>query len=161
MNAATEVADRLRAIAAKVESAAPKASVQALSRAGETMAKLTLSTGAHAAGTDTPNPPGGPPGIISGALRRSVARTPAVPSGPATWSQALGSVIIYAAVQEHGATISSKGTYPLRNAKTGQVFGQSVTIPARPWMKPAVERLISSGLGQKAAISAFEAVLGL
>lgn len=167
MNAAQEVADRLRAIAAKVESAAPKASVQALSRAGETMAKLTLSTGAHAAGTPTPNPPGGPPGLISGDLRRSVARAPAVPSGPATWSQALGSVIIYAAVQEHGATIHAGSSGYLANKATGQFFvvpggaKDYVKIPARPWMKPAVERLISSGLGQKAAISAFEAVLDL
>jgi hypothetical protein len=160
VNAAQEVADRLRAVAAKVESDAPRASVQALSRAGETMTKLTLSTGAHALGTPTPNPPGGPPGLISGALRRSVARTPAAPTGPATWSQALGSVIIYAAVQEFGAVIRAKNFPQLGNPTAG-FFGPQVTIPPRPWMKISVERLIESGLGQKAAISGFEAVLDL
>ena len=159
MNAAQEVADRLRAIAAKVESAAPKASVQALSRAGETMAKLTLSTGAHAAGTDTHNPPGGPPGLISGALRRSVARTPAMPSGPATWSQALGSVIHYAAVHEFGPVTITAKNFPVLGNPTVGFFGKSVTIPARPWMKPTVEKLISSELGAKAAIAAFEAAI--
>lgn len=158
-NAAAEVAARLRAVAVLAESAAPRAAVQALGRTGEVMAKLTLSFNAHSLGTPTTAPAGGPPGLISGALRRSVARTPAVPTGPATWSQALGSVIHYAAVHEFGPVTITAKNFPVLGNPTVGFFGKSVTIPARPWMKPTVEKLISSELGAKAAIAAFEAAI--
>jgi hypothetical protein len=166
VNAAQEVADRLRAIAAEVESAAPKASVQALSRAAETMVKLTLSTGAHALGTPTPSPPGAPPALVSGNLRRGCQRTPALPSGPASWSQVLTNIAqnkgcFYGAVHEYGpVTIHVKNFAQLGNPAVG-FFGKSVIIPRRPWMKPSVERLITSGLGARAAVAAFTGVIDI
>ena len=81
-NAATEVAARLRVIAARAEREAPVAVVQALGRAGETATKLTLTKRTHTAGTRTPSAPGQPPAMVSGQLRRRIIRAPARAMGP-------------------------------------------------------------------------------
>ena len=130
------------------------------------MAKLTLSSNSHALGTPSTAPAGGPPGLISGDLRKSCVRTPAVPAGPATWVQALTNIArngncFYGAVHEFGPVTVTADNFPQLGNPTVGFFGKSVVIPQRPWMKITVERLISSGLGSKAAVTAFEAVLDL
>lgn len=53
-------------------------------------------------------------------------------------------VVDYAAVVELGGRphrITAHGNYPLRNARTGQVFGHSVEhpgTPAQPYLRPGV-----------------------
>ena len=158
-NAGTAAAERLRVMRERAAGPAPKAAVQALGQAGETITKVTLSRQTHSAGTPTPSQPGQPPALVSGTLRRAVHRTPAVRSGPASYSQVLGCRVIYGAVQEYGATIRVRNARVLANADTGQVFGTQVTLPARPWMKPSMRQLEASGLGRAACARAFYAVL--
>ena len=160
VNAAAEVAARLRVIAARAETEAPLAAVRALGAAGETATKLTLTKRTHTEGTRTPSPPGAPPALVTGMLRRSVIRAPARALGPGAAVQVMGCHVVYGPVHEFGpVTIRSKGNYPLRNRNTGQVFGYEVTIPRRPWMKPSMEALTASGLGTKACATAWAAAL--
>lgn len=161
MNAAADVAARLRKIAARVESEAPRAAVQALSRTAEAMTKLTLTTYTHPAGTPTPSPAGAPPALVSGDLRRGVQRTPAVPTGPAMWSQALGCTVHYGSVHEFGPVTITARNFPQLGNPTAGFFGKEVTIPRRPWMKPSAEALITSGLGTRAAVTAFLGVIDI
>ena len=166
MNAAADVAARLRKIAALAESDAPRAAVQAISRAGETMTKLKLSSNAHALGTKTQAPEGGPPGLISGDLRRGVQRTPAVPSGPGSWSQVLTNIarnggVFYGSIHEFGPVTVTARNFPQLGNPTVGFFGREVTIPRRPWMKPSVEALITSRLGTRAACTAFLGVIDI
>jgi hypothetical protein len=159
MNTAADVAARLRKIAAAAESDAPRAAVQAFSRAGETMVKLKLTTYTHEAGTPTPSPAGGVPALVSGKLRRGVQRSPAVPRGPASWSQVLGCVVSYGSVHEFGPVTVTAKNFPQLGNPTAGFFGKEVKIPRRPWMKPSVEALIASRLGTRAACTAFLGVI--
>jgi hypothetical protein len=155
-NAAREVARRLQTIQRRAGTTAPMAAVKALGRAGETATKLTLTKRTHKAGTPTPSAPGQPPALVSGALRRSVYRMPAEPVAPGVALQVMSCHVIYGPVHEFGpVTIRSKGSYPLRNKATGQVFGYKVVIPRRPWMKPSMEALVTSGKATEACAPAF------
>lgn len=161
-NAAAEVAARLRVIRDQAATKAPLAAVQALGQAGETATKLTLTKRTHEEGTRTPSAPGQPPALITGKLRLSVHRSPARVMGAGMAAQVMGQIgpaRIYGPVHEYGpVTIKPLGPgYPLRNKNTGQVFGYEVEIPRRPWMKPSMEALISSGLGTKACMTAWAA----
>jgi hypothetical protein len=158
-NAAAEVSARLKIIADRASSAAPRAAVQALGQAGETMTKLTLSRQTHPAGTPTPSAPGSPPALVSGDLRRAVHRAPAVPSGVARWSQVQGCLVVYGAVHEFGPVVITAKRFPQLGNPDAGFFGAQVTIPRRPWVRPSMEALISSGLGAKAASIAFLKVI--
>lgn len=161
-NAAREVAARLREIRKLAESEAPLAAVRALSQAGETAVKVTLTSSTHREGTPTPSAPGQPPSLISGNLRRSGHRTTARVTSPGWARCALGFMAVYAPVHEFGPVIiRSKGNYPLRNRKTGQVFGQQVTIPRRPYVFPAMKRYQESGMARRVAEDAWKAALRL
>lgn len=165
-NAAADVAARLREIAALAERDAPMAAVQALSRAGETMVKLRLGEMTHELGTPTPSPPGGVPALVSGKLRRGTQRAPAFPRGAGMCSQVLTNIaqnkgVFYGGVHEFGpVTITAKNFPQLGNPTVG-FFGKEVTIPRRPWMKPSMEALVASGLGTKAAVAAWTAVIDI
>jgi hypothetical protein len=160
-NAAAEVSARLKVIADLAAAAAPKAAVEAMSRAGETMTKLVLQQKTHRAGTPTPSRPGQPPAKVSGDMARAVHRTPSFPSGPARYSQRMGCLVIYGSVHEFGPVVITAQNFPqLGNPRAG-FFGPEVTIPRRPWMKPSMEHLIASGLGTKAAALAFQLVIGI
>lgn len=159
-NAAERVAARLRVMADRAAGPAPKAAIEASTRAAETITKLALSQYSHSAGTPTPSPPGSPPAIVSGKGRQSIHRSPAARVAPATYVQTLGSLLLYMSVQERGAVIRVKSKRVLANVQTGQVFGPGpVTIPARPWLKPSVEIWRSSGAGARAAREAFVTVI--
>ncbi len=161
-NAAREVADRLRVIRAKAAAEAPRAACEALGRAAETAVKVTLTSSTHKEGTPTPSKPGQPPSLITGTLRRSIARTPVMQDGTAAFRCLVGTKLIYGPVHEFGpVTITSHGNYPLRNRKTGQAFGQSVTIPRRPFLATAVKGLETSGIAHRVAVDAWRAVIDL
>lgn len=56
------------------------------------------------------------------------------------WEGAVVVGVLYAAVQEKGATIESDGYMVFVNPANGQfVFAEKVTIPATPFLKPVVE----------------------
>lgn len=161
-NAAEEVAARLRVIAARAATEAPLAAVQALGQAGETATKLTLTKRTHAKvkGIRTNSPPGAPPALVTDKLRLSVHRTPARVMGAGMAAQVMGQIgpaDIYGPVHEFGpVTITAKNFPQLGNPEVG-FFGRQVKIPRRPWMKPSVEALITSGLGTKACMTAWAA----
>lgn len=79
--------------------------------------KLTQS-GRHKRGTDTPSIAPAPPAIVTGALRRSVKRSP-VQQGFKGYQIIIGPTMVYARVQELG--------------------GGPRNLPARPYVQPTME----------------------
>jgi hypothetical protein len=153
-NAAAEVARNLRGVRARAEISAPAAAATAAGQAGETMVKMVLQVRTHELGTPTPSQPGQPPAKISGALARSIQRTPTVRLGAGIASTAWGSKLIYAPVQEYGAVISAKNFPQLGNPTVG-FFGKHVRIPPRPFMELSTRRLMYSGTLTRVASAAF------
>jgi hypothetical protein len=74
----------LRAIPERVAAATPTALAQA-GHVVEGMVKLELSRTSHPPGTPTPSPPGSPPSLITGALRRSIMVEGPAQIGDAKW----------------------------------------------------------------------------
>jgi hypothetical protein len=137
--------DALRRLADKVDSEGGRAAVQAMALAGERGIKQNLSLSSHGRGTPTPSPPGSPPSLITGALRRSVITEPPR-GGGGLWSASGGPTIVYSRVQELGG-------------RTGR--GHRTVLPPRPYVRPAVEQLRVSGRLSEVASSAFyRAVFG-
>jgi phage gpG-like protein len=160
-NAAREVADRLRAIRAKAAAEAPRAACEALGRTAETAVKVTLTSSTHPPGTRTPSQPGMPPSLITGTLRRSVARTPVMQDGTAAFRCLVGSKIIYAAVHEHGPVVIRAKNFPQLGNPTVGFFGRSVVIPRRPFIATAVTGLETTGIAHRVATDAWRAVIDL
>lgn len=159
-NAARQAARRLRVIRGRANAAAPAAAASALARGGQVAVKAALTERSHSEGSPTPSARGQPPAKVSGDLAKSVSRVPAGPAGGGRATVVLFSHLVYGPVHEFGpVTISSKGNYPLRNRNTGQVFGRQVTIPARPWMRPTVEKYCGSGEAGRVCMTAFAAAL--
>jgi hypothetical protein len=118
---------------------------------------VTLRKSSHAIGTQTPSQPGQPPALMSGTLRRSARAIPAVASGSrATAEVRVGTV--YARIQEKGGTVTVKRAKVLGNPKVG-FFGQSVTLPKRPYIKPTRDLLLTTRRFQKVATDAITAVV--
>jgi phage gpG-like protein len=158
-NAAREVADRLRAIRAKAAAEAPRAACEALGRTAETAVKVTLTSSTHPPGTLTPSRPGQPPSLITGTLRRSIARTPVMQDGTASFRCLVGSKLIYAPVHEFGpVTITARNFPQLGNPKVG-FFGRSVVIPQRPFIATAVRGMESTGIAHRVTTDAWRAVM--
>jgi hypothetical protein len=157
-NVAAELIARLRMIQARAAVKAPKAAVQAMGRGGEGMVKTILKQRTHSAGTPTPSQPGQPPALVSGKLRRSVHRAPALAAG-GIGLQEMTALVIYAAVQERGAVITVRSAKVLANPQTGQFFGPRVRLPARPFFEPAVRKYATSGLAGRVTGEAFVLVL--
>jgi phage gpG-like protein len=158
-NAAREVADRLRIIRAKAAAEAPRAACEALGRTAETAVKVTLTSSTHPKGTLTPSRPGQPPSLVTGTLRRSIARTPVMQDGTAAFRCLVGSKLIYAAVHEFGpVTITARNFPQLGNPSAG-FFGRSVVIPQRPYVATAVKGLVSTGMATRVTTDAWRAVM--
>ena len=81
--------------------------------------------------------------VRSGALRRSIThRVTRLPGG---WQGQVGTNLIYAPVHEFGATIRAKHSAYLRFKAGGSWHSvREVTIPARPFMRPALENNIGA-----------------
>lgn len=116
----------LNSMAAQVEGATPRALEGGMTRL-DRQARGNLIRLSHRRGTPTPSPPGQPPAKISGALRDSLTQTPPVPDGAGAWSAVLTPDIVYAAIQEFGGMAGR---------------GHRSKIPARPYMRPAVQDLL-------------------
>ncbi|HZP55033.1 hypothetical protein [Actinocrinis sp.] len=94
----------------------------------ETQKKLTTSS--HKKGTPTPSQPGEPPSLVTGQLRRSIRTDHPNRGGDGIWSTRIGPTAAYGRIQELGGV-------------TGR--GHATTLPARPYLAPALEAAISSG----------------
>jgi len=89
----------------------------------EAYAKLELTRSSHPPGTPTPSPPGAPPSLVTGSLRRSITvRGPL--GGGSRWEASVGPTIVYGRIQELG----------------GVAGGRGARLPARPYMSPALRR---------------------
>jgi hypothetical protein len=147
--------------------AAKGAAAAANAMAAEFHAELTdvtLRRSSHAAGTRTPAAAGDPPALVTGTLRRSAVIVPAVSAGTRAVS-ACRVAAVYARIQEQGGTVTAQRKKVLANKQTGQVFGKSVRLPARPYMKPTRDLLVASGrlrarAGQAVALTVREAAAG-
>lgn len=125
----SELADALRTMGARVDAATPIALVAAAGLVEE-KARANLSRYSHARGTPTPSPPGQPPAKISGTLRDNWETSPPLPGGAGGWTCTLHPTTVYAAIQEQGG-------------QAGR--GHRTTLPARPYLHPAVDDLLRSG----------------
>lgn len=160
-NAADAVTARLRQMKALAETAAPQAAVTAMAQLGVAGTQVMLSKYSHPAGERTPSPPGEPPAVVTGQLRRSVIATPAVAESPGRYVATVGGTAIYARIQEFGGVIVPVHAKRLfwSNAGGGHSAKQ-VTLPARPYLRPTVERLSTSGKLSEVAAAAFTKALG-
>lgn len=90
-----------------------------------------------------PVSPAGSDGHPSGYLRSSIGHD-LKRDGEGLYSE-IGTDVDYGLYVEVGTkphVIESHGDYPLRNAKTGQVFGRRVNhpgTPAQPYLRPALD----------------------
>jgi len=142
------------ALAAKAASAAADA------MAAEFHAQLvdvTLALTNHAPGQKTMSTPGTPPALVTGTLRRSAQIIPAVAAGPRAVA-AVRVAAVYARIQSKGGTVTVKRARVLANKRTGQVFGKSVKLPARPFMEPTRDLLLVTGRFRARASAAVAAV---
>lgn len=158
-NVGRELAAVLKRMQVSAQGPAVKAAATAAGRGGETLTKMTLQLSSHAAGDPTPSAPGSPPSKVSGTLARSVHRTPTAVVGAGIAVTEYGPTVIYGIVQEFGMTISVRNARVLYNRDTQQAFGQQVTLPARPFMRPSAVKLAESGKLAELAGKAFQTVL--
>lgn len=126
----TEFSDALKAMATRVNMATPIALVASAALV-EGKARANLSRYSHKRGTPTPSPPGRPPALIDGNLRSGWEVTPPVPRSPGTWACTLRPTVVYAGIQEYGG-------------RAGR--GGASVLPPRPYLRPAVEDAIHSGV---------------
>lgn len=73
------------------------------------------------------SPPGSPPMLQTGTLRRSIKVTSPESIGETGWTISIGPTVIYGRIQELGGD-------------TGHA-----TLPARPYLKPALDNIIADG----------------
>ncbi|WP_439947163.1 hypothetical protein [Streptomyces sp. BBFR109] len=106
--------------------------------------KQQLSTSSHAKGTPTPSSPGEPPSLITGTLRRSITVKGPVPLGLGRWEAQIGPTAVYGRIQELGGV-------------TGR--GGAAELPARPYVRPAYEKLAATGALTTLYHSAWRAAL--
>lgn len=106
--------------------------------------KKQLSTSSHGKGTPTPSSPGEPPSLITGTLRRSITVKGPHPLGMGRWESEIGPTAVYGRIQELGGV-------------TGR--GYAATLPARPYVKPAFDKLAATGALTRVYHSAWRAAL--
>ena len=160
-NAARDVAGQLRRIRALAASDAPVAACRSVSQAAETAVKVTLTSSSHPPGTPTPSKPGQPPSLVSGRLRRSVHRTTPRLMGPGEARCIVGSTLIYAPVHEFGPVIIRVKRARVLGTPAAGFFGTQVTIPRRPWLSTATDRMIATGMLTSVATAAWRSVIDL
>jgi phage gpG-like protein len=132
--------ERLKAALAAKSVEVDAAAERAVTEAGhdlEASVKRSFRT-AHTAGSPTPSAPDTPPAVVSGTLRRSVRVTDPVRDGFGTYTLKVGPTVVYARIQELGGVITPKTGQYLRFRVNGrEIYKKSVTLPARPYFKPA------------------------
>lgn len=101
----------------------------------ERVTKTYLRTFTHPKGTPTPSPPGGPPALVTGHLRRSWRTIPAHPGRrPDTCEASTGPTADYSRIQELSGEVRQTRT---RQTKRGLVTrAVTMRLPKRPYLKP-------------------------
>lgn len=94
----------------------------------ESRTKKTLASYSHSKGEPTTSPPGQPPALVTGTLRRSI-KVKVRGEGHTTTAE-VGPTAIYGRIQELGGV-------------TGR--GHTSTLPARPYLRPSLAALLDSG----------------
>lgn len=158
--------ERLRSV---LEESGPERAAYAMGREfHKYVADDVLVRHSHSRGTRTTSAPGEPPALVTGALKRSVALEPAIRTGPYTARSAVMPRIIYARIQELGGTIRVLLRWETVTDRLGRkirvrkgwlhwvqggksYFAQSVTLPARPYMRPSHDEMVRSGRLRDAA----------
>lgn len=119
-----EVQAALKAMLAKARQA-NRNTVRDVGAEIEKATKRTLTTSSHQRGTPTPSMPGEPPSLVSGNLRRSVLTRGPYSTGDG-YSVTVGPTAIYGRIQELGGEA-----------------GRGAQLPARPYLGPAWEQVLS------------------
>jgi hypothetical protein len=120
----------LDALFGRVERATFIATTQAAAFMERT-GKRKLRTYTHPEGTPTTSPPGQPPALVTGNLRRSWRSTPArAGRKPHTVVAYSGPTAVYSRIQELGGQVRIE-------RRDGSV--RVVTLPARPYVAPTLE----------------------
>ncbi len=114
--------------------AAAAATLDALGAACENKAKENLGKQSHAYGTPTPAHRGGPPAMISGALRDSVGRTK-----PRLWPTGF----------EVSVGVARRATPWYSKTPTSE-YGRYLEDGDYPWLRPAFLDVARSGAGKVA-----------
>ncbi len=122
----------------------------------------TLARTAHAPVTQTPAPEGGPPAMMTGALRASVTCIQG-PGGGTSGSSIVAPHTIYAATQEWGA--EGREVHPnmylwLKYIGREEVVRRGwkkhvVNIPPRPYMGPSLRDVLADGSAVRDANAIF------
>ena len=101
----------------------------------ERLSKLYLRTFTHPRGTPTPSPPGGPPALVTGHLRRSWRTIPAHAGlRPDTCEASTGPTAVYSRIHELGGDIHQVRT---RQGRHGLITrAVTIRLPRRPYLKP-------------------------
>jgi phage gpG-like protein len=105
----------------------------------ERRTKQKLTTYSHRRGTPTPSPPGHPPAIISGQLRRGIKTEGSAFEGDVITVR-VGPTAVYGRIQELGGRCG-------RNLAT--------TLPARPYLGPTLRAIKDSGELQAEFVAAW------
>lgn len=122
---------------AAVDRATPRAMSEGL-RIVERSVKKILRTYTHPEGTPTTSPPGQPPALVTGTLMRSVrTRGPYPGRRRYTYRGTVGPTAVYARIQELGGRVRARG----RGHAGPQVEHSYTRLPARPYVKPATNRV--------------------
>jgi hypothetical protein len=163
-----EAADLYRAIAAKAEGAArPVADAIAATYEDHLVNVTLVESGAHGPATPAGYPPaaapGRPPMVMTGSLRASVLRTPAVGGGGVA-TASVAPHTVYAATQEFGAVHTGsphmwlwvRYVGPKVTAHRNWVKS-AVVIKEHPYMRAAVTETFASGALSRAAVRSFMA----
>jgi phage gpG-like protein len=87
------------------------------------------SRGRFTKGEHSASPPGAPPALVTGTLRRSVRVVGPVPKGATGWTVSIGPTAVYGRIQELGGTTGAHGSQ----------------LPARPYVAPSLKKVIDDG----------------
>ena len=144
----------LRGIADKTARAAPDCANAMGFAYQRHLVTVTLRRYTHPPQTKTPSPPGQPPALVTGTLRRSVRVDLA--RGLVVAAARVAPHTVYARIQELGGHIYPVRAKYLRWTEDGVVhFSKHVYLPARPYMAPALADTIANGSLTRAAAAAF------
>jgi hypothetical protein len=128
--------------------------VMGMARAYQDEVKSLLGRLSHPPHTFTPSPPGSPPAETTGRLRQSVLVRPGHGGPVATASVAPHT--IYAAVQEYGDVMHPTHFEYMHWYTNGRPYWKKeVRVPPRPYMRPALVNVITSGALTAAAMREF------
>lgn len=144
----------LRDLQQRAAMAAPDAATAMALAYQRHLVTQTLVRYTHPPRTKTPSPPGAPPALVTGTLRRSVRVEPA--AGLVRATARVAPHTVYARIQELGGHIYPVRAKALRWVEDGTVhFARHVYLPPRPYMAPALRETVASGALRDAAARAF------